>query len=207
MEMSFYLQINTAPPPHYPLDRMLGRPQGWSERGDENKNHFSYQKSSSTCSASNWDTDWHITAHIIVTCLTKTAEHGVIVTGHTWAAFTFGLDCLTVPTIYFYISLSFIELVDVFTISHHENFTSGYNYSQLQNISLADIMLIYFYLNNTLIKDAYFSLTSIKWLYNESLYCSQLSSADEKHQITRAIQKFPDWPPRARTSNGTALCH
>jgi hypothetical protein len=21
------------------------------------------------------------------------------------------------------------------------------------------------------------------------------------------IQKFPDWPPGARTANGTALCH
>jgi hypothetical protein len=21
------------------------------------------------------------------------------------------------------------------------------------------------------------------------------------------IQKFPDWPPRERTANGTALCH
>jgi hypothetical protein len=21
------------------------------------------------------------------------------------------------------------------------------------------------------------------------------------------IQKFPDWPPEARTANGTALCH
>jgi hypothetical protein len=24
---------------------------------------------------------------------------------------------------------------------------------------------------------------------------------------TRANPKFPDWPPRARTENGTALCH
>jgi hypothetical protein len=25
--------------------------------------------------------------------------------------------------------------------------------------------------------------------------------------IRRCIQKFMDWPPRARTGNGTALCH
>jgi hypothetical protein len=25
--------------------------------------------------------------------------------------------------------------------------------------------------------------------------------------IRRCIQKFPDWPPGARTANGTALCH
>jgi hypothetical protein len=24
---------------------------------------------------------------------------------------------------------------------------------------------------------------------------------------TRGIQMFPDWPPGARTANGTALCH
>jgi hypothetical protein len=26
-------------------------------------------------------------------------------------------------------------------------------------------------------------------------------------EIRRYIQKFPDWPPGARTANGTALCH
>jgi hypothetical protein len=26
-------------------------------------------------------------------------------------------------------------------------------------------------------------------------------------QIRGCIQKFPDWPPGARTANGTALCH
>jgi hypothetical protein len=26
-------------------------------------------------------------------------------------------------------------------------------------------------------------------------------------EIQVCIQKFPDWPPRARTANGTALCH
>jgi len=25
--------------------------------------------------------------------------------------------------------------------------------------------------------------------------------------VRRCIQKFPDWPPRARTANGKALCH
>jgi hypothetical protein len=27
------------------------------------------------------------------------------------------------------------------------------------------------------------------------------------NEHTRSIQKFPDWPPGARASNGTALCH
>jgi hypothetical protein len=27
------------------------------------------------------------------------------------------------------------------------------------------------------------------------------------HEIRGCIQKFPDWPPGARTANGTALCH
>jgi hypothetical protein len=31
------------------------------------------------------------------------------------------------------------------------------------------------------------------------LYCT--------HTIRGCIQKFPDWPPGARTANGTALCH
>jgi hypothetical protein len=31
-------------------------------------------------------------------------------------------------------------------------------------------------------------------------------SADEV-DILGCIQKFPDWPPGARTANGTALCH
>jgi len=26
-------------------------------------------------------------------------------------------------------------------------------------------------------------------------------------KIRRCIQKFPDWPPGARTANGTVLCH
>jgi hypothetical protein len=26
-------------------------------------------------------------------------------------------------------------------------------------------------------------------------------------EARRYIQKFPDWPPGARTANGTALCH
>jgi hypothetical protein len=25
--------------------------------------------------------------------------------------------------------------------------------------------------------------------------------------LRRCIQKFPEWPPGARTANGTALCH
>jgi hypothetical protein len=28
-----------------------------------------------------------------------------------------------------------------------------------------------------------------------------------KLNIRGCIQKFPDWPPGARTANGTALCH
>jgi hypothetical protein len=27
------------------------------------------------------------------------------------------------------------------------------------------------------------------------------------HSVLSCIQKFPDWPPGARTVNGTALCH
>jgi hypothetical protein len=27
------------------------------------------------------------------------------------------------------------------------------------------------------------------------------------NNVWRCIQKFPDWPPGARTANGTALCH
>jgi hypothetical protein len=26
-------------------------------------------------------------------------------------------------------------------------------------------------------------------------------------EVQGCIQKFPDWPPRARTTNCTALCH
>jgi hypothetical protein len=49
--------------------------------------------------------------------------------------------------------------------------------------------------------------------------CSQLemamilSSVTKKHcpesgqYVQDCIQKFPDWPPGARTANGTALCH
>jgi hypothetical protein len=29
----------------------------------------------------------------------------------------------------------------------------------------------------------------------------------ERLYIRGCIQKFPDWPPGARTANGTALCH
>jgi hypothetical protein len=28
-----------------------------------------------------------------------------------------------------------------------------------------------------------------------------------RRAIRECIQKFPDWPPGARTANGTALCH
>jgi hypothetical protein len=28
-----------------------------------------------------------------------------------------------------------------------------------------------------------------------------------KNELQECIQKFPDWPPGARTANGTALCH
>jgi hypothetical protein len=35
----------------------------------------------------------------------------------------------------------------------------------------------------------------LKWVLLKSLW------------IWGCIQKFPDWPPRARTTNGTALCH
>jgi len=27
------------------------------------------------------------------------------------------------------------------------------------------------------------------------------------NEVRRCIQKFPDWPPGARTANGKALCH
>jgi hypothetical protein len=27
------------------------------------------------------------------------------------------------------------------------------------------------------------------------------------HHLRRCIQKFPDWPPGARTANGIALCY
>jgi hypothetical protein len=30
---------------------------------------------------------------------------------------------------------------------------------------------------------------------------------NEKHRKRGCIQKFPDWPPGARTANGIALCH
>jgi hypothetical protein len=30
---------------------------------------------------------------------------------------------------------------------------------------------------------------------------------DGRTIILGYIQKFPDWPPEARTANGTALCH
>jgi hypothetical protein len=33
-----------------------------------------------------------------------------------------------------------------------------------------------------------------------------ISLFDQRH-VRRCIQKFPDWPPEARTANGTALCH
>jgi len=29
----------------------------------------------------------------------------------------------------------------------------------------------------------------------------------KKDNLRVCIQKFPDWPPGARTANGTALCH
>jgi hypothetical protein len=32
-------------------------------------------------------------------------------------------------------------------------------------------------------------------------------SVSEVERIRRCIQKFPDWPPGARTANCTALCH
>jgi hypothetical protein len=39
----------------------------------------------------------------------------------------------------------------------------------------------------------------------ESLCSMELVNAEE-HTGT-FVQKFPDWPPGARTANGTALCH
>jgi len=36
---------------------------------------------------------------------------------------------------------------------------------------------------------------------------AQKSTAVRYLQLRRCIQKFPDWPPGARTANGTALCH
>jgi hypothetical protein len=32
-------------------------------------------------------------------------------------------------------------------------------------------------------------------------------STKEMNIVRGCIQKFPDWPPGARTANGTALCH
>jgi len=31
-------------------------------------------------------------------------------------------------------------------------------------------------------------------------------STDSETEHARCLQKFPDWPPGARTENGTALC-
>jgi len=28
-----------------------------------------------------------------------------------------------------------------------------------------------------------------------------------RNDVRRRNQKFPDWPPGARTANGTAVCH
>jgi hypothetical protein len=49
------------------------------------------------------------------------------------------------------------------------------------------------------------------WLM-DWLICSQddfvICDCQHTEQIVRrCIQKFPDWPPGARTANGTALCH
>jgi hypothetical protein len=41
-------------------------------------------------------------------------------------------------------------------------------------------------------------------LYN---VCIKLSESEEVASIGGCIQKFPDWPPRARTASGTTLCH
>jgi len=30
---------------------------------------------------------------------------------------------------------------------------------------------------------------------------------DKPEMVKNSIQKFPNWPPGARTANGTALCH
>jgi hypothetical protein len=43
-----------------------------------------------------------------------------------------------------------------------------------------------------------------------SLYGNNKDSVSEnmvQKTIREYIQKFPDWPPGARTENGTALCH
>jgi hypothetical protein len=34
-----------------------------------------------------------------------------------------------------------------------------------------------------------------------------MSAIVSSNNIQVRIQKFPDWPPGARTANGTALCH
>jgi hypothetical protein len=53
----------------------------------------------------------------------------------------------------------------------------------------------------------------------EQIYCSFRDTLCSVHQnlllgrcavnqcIRGCIQKFPDWPPGARTANGTVLCH
>jgi hypothetical protein len=49
---------------------------------------------------------------------------------------------------------------------------------------------------------------SIFALFKEGRLKSKLGSDICSLRIVRGcIQKFPDWPPGARTANGTALCH
>jgi hypothetical protein len=45
----------------------------------------------------------------------------------------------------------------------------------------------------------YFVIDSVRKLLDTSSYVCTY--------VQRCTQKFPDWPPGARTANGTILCH
>jgi hypothetical protein len=44
------------------------------------------------------------------------------------------------------------------------------------------------------------------YLFPMNCYAINLLLEMHRH-IRGCIQKFPDWPPGAKTANGTALCH
>jgi hypothetical protein len=44
--------------------------------------------------------------------------------------------------------------------------------------------------------------------YSIKLFRETSGRMEQVSNLVRGcIQKFPDWPPEARTANGTALCH
>jgi len=48
-------------------------------------------------------------------------------------------------------------------------------------------------------------LRNVKWnTYFKST--ERCNSCTQKYNVRGCIQKFPDWPPGARTANGTTLC-